>query len=261
MANTCHNIVKFTGPTDQLIKLNLMFAELKLDLDERYTMGLPDFVQADSGHLFDIEVGKDGIWFSTRWVPNLEVIQQIGAHFGLDYVHSYHETAMAVLGEAFVKNGEFHHCWLTRNDQRAIGFNEDGSFSYQGRNYDDDIAIWFEILEHKKQKHAAQNYVFETTGFITAKELSETYGPLLSGDLFLKLAQHKNFEAAEAVFDHWDEESVIQMENFLIGEYRHMHTDKFSQDDYIAVKFLDQLISDRHSAQAPKQEQQPGLKR
>ena len=64
------------------------------------------------------------------------------------------------------------------------------------------------------------------------------------GDIVLKFAEHKNFGAARDVFQRWDERSVIEMHNFVIGEYRHEEELYATRDKYIAMSFLIQLLKE-----------------
>src|SRR5580704_4211771 len=87
--------------------------------------------------------------------------------------------------------------------------------------------------------------LFVSTGDITRLELYQLYGPeLMPADIVLKFAEHKNFDAAKEAFQTWDEESVIQMDNFLIQNFRHEIELYDTRDKYIAVNFLKHLIDE-----------------
>lgn len=86
--------------------------------------------------------------------------------------------------------------------------------------------------------------LFNSTGTITEKELIALYGPMLRGDLVLKLAEHKNFNAACEQFQTWDERSIVEMGNLLGQDYRHQEQLYRTKDKYIAVTFLKALINE-----------------
>ena len=86
--------------------------------------------------------------------------------------------------------------------------------------------------------------LFESTGTITEKELVDLYGPLLRGEVVLKLAEHKNFKAAAEDFKAWKEYEVIQMGNLLSQNYRLPPESYKSREEYIAHVFLKALISE-----------------
>jgi hypothetical protein len=86
--------------------------------------------------------------------------------------------------------------------------------------------------------------LFNSTGTLTEKDLVSLYGPMLRGDLVLKLAEHKNFNAASEHFQTWNERSVVEMGNMLGQNYRHQELLYQTRDEYIAVTFLKALIND-----------------
>ncbi len=90
----------------------------------------------------------------------------------------------------------------------------------------------------------SKNPLFNSTGTITEKDLIALYGPMLKGDLVLKLAEHQNFDAAREQFQTWDERSVVEMGNMLGQDYRHQQLLYKTKEKYIAVTFLKALIND-----------------
>ena len=86
--------------------------------------------------------------------------------------------------------------------------------------------------------------LFNSIGNITLQELFLLYGKdLMPADIVLKLAEHKNFDAAKKEFQKWDEHSVITMSNYLSQSFRHEMELYSTRDKYIAVSFLKELIS------------------
>ena len=86
--------------------------------------------------------------------------------------------------------------------------------------------------------------LFNSTGAITEKELTAIYGPMTPGDLILKLAEHKNFNAALEEFKKWDERSVIEAGNLIGQDYRHQTELYSTEDKSIAVTFFKVLLSE-----------------
>lgn len=231
-----------------MIRVRQMFTELSVEQRPR---GLPDFIEGDKGWMTDVALGSESISFRTSWVPNLNVIHQIAEHYGLNYVDRYEEPNMLVFGEAACQDGIFTHVYIEHSDLTAIGYdNAAGKYTYDDRLFDDDFEIWIEILEDKKKRMAERDALFQSTGTVSAEELRQLFGELGNGDLFFKLAERKNFLAAEGIFKSWDEENVIFMDNYLIAELQHSETlAKYSRDEYIALRFLQQLLSERDQDQ------------
>jgi hypothetical protein len=255
MSNYCHNAVRFSGPLAQMVKMKLMFA----DIEQNSKTGLPDFVSSERGGMLEISVGDDRASFRTSWVPNLEVVHEIAEHFGLDYVHKYEEPNMFIYGEASWKDGEYQHVFLEMRDLKGMDFDpEEHQFKFRGKVYNDDFEIWIEVLEEKKKLLAERGYLFQTESRVSKEDLTELFGDLPEGDLFLKLAERKNFAAAEAIFDTWDDYSVNCMENYLISTYQHLTELNIGKDEYIAMKFLDELITGIYERQKLEQSRQPG---
>jgi hypothetical protein len=266
MANYCHNAVSFRGELAQLIKLRLLFTEMERDSELNNTMSKPDFVKAEKGYMFDISVSDKAIHFRTRWVPNLEVIYEIGQHFGLNYVHQYEEPDTLVYGEAVCKDGVFTDTRLDLRDMQRITYDRvSETFSYQGKTGNEPYELWATLLEEKKANLLATPEIFRTTNRISLDELNELFGELLTGDLFLKLAEHKNFEAARELFGTWDEYTVVCMDNYLIAEMQHLDSLDRNRNEHIALLFLQELISKYQPEQGFKLDvdtgNRPGLKR
>lgn len=93
--------------------------------------------------------------------------------------------------------------------------------------------------------------MFRTSSSITAEKMEETYGPLLTGDLFIKLARHKNFSEAKTLFDSWDEETISLMENYLDSEME-LITPQDNHDDVIALLFLRDCLNKWEPVQKPR---------
>lgn len=85
---------------------------------------------------------------------------------------------------------------------------------------------------------------FKTTSNISKDDLTQVYGELLEGDFLLKFAEHKNFDKAREVFQAMDERTIIEIDNFLIDTYRSSQEQFSTQDKFLAVAFLKQLLNE-----------------
>lgn len=72
------------------------------------------------------------------------------------------------------------------------------------------------------------------------------YGEINPWELYFKLAEHKNFEAAKAVFDRWDDDFVKESDRYLITRFVHSEWAKEERPLYIAHCYLMKLIRDRN---------------
>lgn len=90
----------------------------------------------------------------------------------------------------------------------------------------------------------SEQTLFESTGTITPEELTALYGPMLKGDLVLKLAEHKNFNEAREQFNTWKEGLIIETANLLGQDYRHAEQLYKTKDKYLAVTFLKALLNE-----------------
>lgn len=106
MANWCSNTVEFRGDADRLQQLKDLLRTIQ-EKGKREDKGqLSDFVIAEDGYLFDLELGLfPTVLYETRWVGNTEVIRQIAEHFGVGFVYQYCEPMNGVSGEAHYFGG------------------------------------------------------------------------------------------------------------------------------------------------------------
>lgn len=236
MANYCANVVEFSGELSKLLRLRALFAQAEYGKAFR-----PEFLSADeeSSYFFGASMEDNKLFYETRWVPNLQGVLALAQHFGLDYIHQYDDPPGLVYGEARYTNGVFEQIDLEGADM--IGRDFDG---------------WEAALQERKQKQAAIPPEFRTRSSISAEELEETFGPLLTGDLFMKLAEHKNFTAAKALCDSWDEATIWAMETYLDCEME-LITPKSDRDEVVALLFLRDCLGKWQPAAA----RTPGLQR
>ncbi|SEO10580.1 hypothetical protein SAMN05192574_105323 [Mucilaginibacter gossypiicola] len=92
-----------------------------------------------------------------------------------------------------------------------------------------------------------EEILFRSTGHITISELTEKYGELGPGDIVFKMAEHKNFDAAKAEFDTWEEMEVFDMQYYLTEAFPHKEWVEESLDSYIAHCFAMKLVEERNN--------------
>jgi hypothetical protein len=71
----------------------------------------------------DIAVGSNWISYETRWVPNLEVPDQIASHYNLDYIAWYQEPMAGLFGETARTAGETQFINIDTFTQKGRGTN------------------------------------------------------------------------------------------------------------------------------------------
>ncbi|WP_432328041.1 hypothetical protein ACRQ5D_33990 [Mucilaginibacter sp. P25] len=91
-----------------------------------------------------------------------------------------------------------------------------------------------------------EDILFRTTSNITVAELQGIHGDLLPTDIVLTMAENKNFDAAKAEFETWDDTAVYDMQYFLNVAFPHKEWLNGSADTFIARGFVMKLI-DEHN--------------
>jgi len=217
---------------------------------------MPNFVSKEKSHFFDISVKNDTLYYVTKWKPNNDVLKEIADHFELDFTNRYDELANGIFGEASCQNGIMLDIQLDLLDFQAYHYDKDLlAYVYQGNPYEFEWPIFELLLEKKKEQFEqgtnlilsgkeAKEFIFKSASHITREELTAIYRDMTPGDIVLKFAEHKNFDAARETFQGWDERSVIEMDNFLIQGYRHEEELYSTRDKHIAMSFLKELINE-----------------
>jgi hypothetical protein len=85
---------------------------------------LPHFVTEQNGYMFDIEFEQGMLFYQTKWVPNTDVLVEIGKHFNLNFKYNYEEYGNQLFGEAVYENGELSLIELDHVDLDSIAFDE-----------------------------------------------------------------------------------------------------------------------------------------
>jgi len=123
MANYCSNSVRFIGNENSVDAVRLLFDDIdkKQMRSNRYHM--PDFVKGGTGYMQDIAIGPNWISYETNWVPNLEVLDDIADHYGIDYIAWYQEPMAGLYGEAVRTAGETQWVNIDTHTQKGRGNN------------------------------------------------------------------------------------------------------------------------------------------
>jgi hypothetical protein len=153
MANWCNNIVEFEGSEEALKEVEQLFQSLKEKEEQTKHGQLPEFVQSDTGYLFNPNWDDAVLTFETKWLPNLEVIKKVAEHFNVSYLHSYCELGCLVYGEASYRNGMFSTFVLEPEDFDLYDMNpeDEDTWIFEGQVYESDHEILEILLERKKQ--------------------------------------------------------------------------------------------------------------
>ncbi|SDE62569.1 hypothetical protein SAMN05216464_10810 [Mucilaginibacter pineti] len=183
-------------------------------------------------------------------MPDHSVLILIADHFGLDYRNQYHEPGMLLHGETNYQHSKLEDIYLDGYDMDRYRF-EGERFWYQNAPYKTEEEVIDLLVANKKAALAAGQFVqeaytenfFVTKSQLSREEVAALYNDPPEGELLLPLAELKNFEAAKAIFDSWSEENVILMENYCMQEFQHLPRLNYSQEQYIALRFLDHLLT------------------
>lgn len=154
MANWCSNSIAFEGSKKALQQIGQMFETLHHKECTEEKGQLPDFIQADEGYMFSIYWEEDisHVYYETKWSPNIEVMRQIAAHFGVTYEHNYDELSCSIYGQAVYRDGILTDTYVDVKDFDLFHMNEDEcSWTFEGKKYESDYEI-LEILLERKQK-------------------------------------------------------------------------------------------------------------
>lgn len=104
MANYRSNPALFIGDPSAVSQVRELFAEIQQKQLNTNRYHLPDFVTGGTGYMEDIAPGDDWIAYETRWVPNLEVLEQIARRYDLDFIARYNEQMSGLKGAAVFTN-------------------------------------------------------------------------------------------------------------------------------------------------------------
>lgn len=155
MANLCSNYIVFDGKQKAIREIHALFQYMKEREDETGHGQLPEFLNEDNGYFFDIYWNEDDVdtyQYTTRWAPNIEVVQQIAERYGLSFTLDYEEMGCLVYGRAIFSDGVLKDIYLENEDFDAYLWNEDeDTYYFEGETYFSEWEILDILLERKIQ--------------------------------------------------------------------------------------------------------------
>lgn len=160
MANYCSNSVQFDCDEKTLKKIKRLFNDMAAKEGDEKIGQLPDFIQADKGHMTDIFWHNDTLNYETRWCPNIEVMQAIADYFKVGFNYSYEEISNLIYGYAEYKHGVLTDLSLDLSELEAYTYDEKKDvYLFEGVEYDNDYKILKILLRRKKQEIAKINFI------------------------------------------------------------------------------------------------------
>ena len=155
MANLCSNYIVFEGKQKAIREIHALFQYMKEREDETGHGQLPEFLNEDNGYFFDIYWNEDDVdtyQYTTRWAPNIEVVQQIAERYGLSFTLDYEEMGCLVYGRAIFSDGVLKDIYLENEDFDTYLWNEDeDTYYFEGETYFSEWEILDILLERKIQ--------------------------------------------------------------------------------------------------------------
>jgi hypothetical protein len=132
----CLNVVSFIGSEETVDAIKSLFKELEERQVKDETYYLPGYFTAERSYMFDISIDGDNIMFETRWVPNIEALQQIADHYKVGFTSEYEERGNMIFGRTTYENGRLTEFDLEPEDFKSYDYNEDeGTFTHEGEIY------------------------------------------------------------------------------------------------------------------------------
>ena len=154
MTNWCSNTVVFEGKPEAIEQLQKLFKSMAEKQQEENCGQLPDFVEdSNGGYFFDIYQEDDvtGIFqYETKWSPNIEVVQAIAEHYGVEFTQEYEEMGNGIYGKATYSEGILDDTALTDEDLEQYQYDEEtDTYHFESEEYESDSEILETLLTRK----------------------------------------------------------------------------------------------------------------
>lgn len=154
MANWCSNTVVFEGEPEAIEQIQQLFKSMAEKQQEDNCGQLPDFVEdSNGGYFFDIYQDDDvtGIFqYETKWSPNIEVVQAIAEHYGVEFKQEYEEMGNGIYGKATYSEGILDDTALTDEDLEQYQYDEETErYHFESEEYESDSEILETLLTRK----------------------------------------------------------------------------------------------------------------
>jgi hypothetical protein len=247
MANWCKNTVLFSGESSRVEAILELFKEIEQQQNNTKQWHLPEFVTAPNSFMLDILIDEQQISYHTMWMPNLDALREIADHFMVEFTSRFEEAGMRISGIALYHDGILNEMQNEKHPEASYELDPKRQAYVVGGI---PLDIKKDVTEAREERkwHASREVnndddPFITTGNVTKEEINALFGDLPDGELLLKFAELKNFEQAKEIFNSMDEYAIVLMENYLIQTFHHIEKLNCSPDQYLALRFLDQLIN------------------
>ena len=154
MANWCSNTVVFEGNPEAIEQIQQLFKSMAEKQQEENCGQLPDFVEdSNGGYFFEIYQNDDvtGVFqYETKWSPNIEVVQAIAEHYGVDFTQEYEEMGNGIYGKATYSEGILDDTALTDEDLEQYQYDEETDrYHFEDEEYESDSEILETLLSRK----------------------------------------------------------------------------------------------------------------
>ena len=154
MANWCSNTVVFEGEPEAIEQIQQLFKSMAEKQQEENCGQLPDFVEdSNGGYFFEIYQDDDvtGVFqYETKWSPNIEVVQAIAEHYGVDFTQEYEEMGNGIYGKATYSEGILDDTALTDEDLEQYQYDEETDrYHFEDEEYESDSEKLETLLSRK----------------------------------------------------------------------------------------------------------------
>jgi hypothetical protein len=154
MANWCSNTVVFEGNPEAIEQIQQLFKSMAEKQQEENCGQLPDFVEdSNGGYFFEIYQDDDvtGVFqYETKWSPNIEVVQAIAEHYGVEFKQEYEEMGNGIYGKATYSEGILDDTALTDEDLEQYQYDEETDrYHFEDEEYESDSEILETLLSRK----------------------------------------------------------------------------------------------------------------
>ncbi|AZA56893.1 MULTISPECIES: DUF1281 family ferredoxin-like fold protein [Chryseobacterium] len=154
MANWCSNTVVFEGNPEAIEQIQQLFKSMAEKQQEENCGQLPDFVEdSNGGYFFEIYQDDDvtGVFqYETKWSPNIEVVQAIAEHYGVEFTQEYEEMGNGIYGKATYSEGILDDTALTDEDLEQYQYDEETDrYHFEDEEYESDSEILETLLSRK----------------------------------------------------------------------------------------------------------------
>lgn len=153
MANYCSNSVQFNCNSHQLAEIVQLFEQLAAKENLEKKGQLPDFIQAERGHMSQNFWHNNTLHYETRWCPNIEVMQAIADYFGVGFSYTYEEMSNMIYGFAEYNCGVLTDISPDLTELASYSYDEKKDvYLFEGAEYHSDYKILKRLLGRKKSK-------------------------------------------------------------------------------------------------------------